>query len=103
MTYRLRLLPEVEGDARIGHLWYEERSPGLGDDFLGEFYRGTAEIATNPLLCRTVHGAIRRRLLHRFPYSVYFTLEDDVVLVLGLFHCARDPQTIDEELRRREE
>ena len=103
MTYELRLLPEVEEDAFAGYWWYEERSSGLGDQFLEALYTGVGGISTNPLLCRVVYHGIRRRLLHRFPYAIYFALEEDQLLVLGVFHCARDPQSIDLELQRREE
>ena len=101
MTYQPRFLPEVEGDLRIGVAWYEERSPGLGEDFLQEFYAGVGVIVEAPLLYRPVQGPIRRRILKRFPYSIYFLIEESIVLVVGVFHCARDPQGIDEELRDR--
>ena len=68
MTYQLRFLSEVEGDVRIGMAWYEERSFGLGDDFLREFYAGVDDIVESPLLYRTVQGPVRRRILNRFPY-----------------------------------
>tara|TARA_B100000749_G_scaffold213483_1_gene168330 strand:- start:270 stop:392 length:123 start_codon:yes stop_codon:yes gene_type:complete len=39
VTYELNLLPEIEEDALAGYLWCEERSSGLGDQFLEELYR----------------------------------------------------------------
>jgi len=29
-------------------------------------------------------------LLRWFLYAIYFTIEEDIVAVFGLFHCARD-------------
>lgn len=103
MTYRLQFLPEVEHDVRVGRDWYERRSTELGDVFVRAFYSGVDGIVSNPLLYRTFHGMVRRCLLRRFPYAIYFMLEDDLVVVLGLFHCARDPQGVNAQLRRREE
>jgi hypothetical protein len=34
MTYVLRFLPEVEADVLKGLAWYEDKSPGLGEEFL---------------------------------------------------------------------
>jgi len=34
VTYSLSFLPEVENDAIMGYDWYEDKSTGLGDDFL---------------------------------------------------------------------
>lgn len=103
MTYTLRFLPEVEQDAIGGYMWYESKSPGLGEEFLRIFYACAGDIPKNPLLYQKVHGEFRRRLLRRFPYAIYFVVKDDQVIVFGLFHCARDPRTIRMGLRDREE
>ena len=99
MTYELSLLPEVEEDTFVGYRWYEKRSSGLGDQFLEELYTDIGGIPSNPLLYEVVRRRIRCRLLRRFPYAIYFSLEEEQILVLGVFHCARDPQGIDYELR----
>jgi len=38
MTYNLLFLPEVEEDVIAGYVWYEGKSPGLGEEFLRIFY-----------------------------------------------------------------
>ena len=103
MTYVLRFLPEVEDDALAGYAWYEEKSPGLGDEFLRLFYACAHEILRNPLISPKAHHEIRRRLLRRFPYAVYFRIESNDIIVFGLFHCARDPRSIRSTLRERED
>ncbi|MGO9014962.1 MAG: type II toxin-antitoxin system RelE/ParE family toxin [Dissulfurispiraceae bacterium] len=102
MTYDLRFLPEVEEDIVNGYVWYETKSRGLGEDFLRMFYVCANEILCNPLLYRKVHLNFRRRLLRRFPYAIYFMIENDQIVVFGLFHCARYPQAINAELQNRE-
>jgi toxin ParE1/3/4 len=103
MTYTLRFLPEVEEDLIGGYLWYESKSPGLGEEFLRIFYACAGEIPQNPLLYPKVYSEFRRRLLRRFPYAIYFVIKDDQIIVFGLFHCARDPRIIRVKLRDREE
>lgn len=103
MTYTLRFLPEVEEDAFGGFVWYETKSPGLGEEFLRVFYACAGEIPRNPLLYPKVQGEFRRRLLRRFPYAIYFRIEDDTIIVYGVFHCARDPRTVGARLRDRNE
>jgi hypothetical protein len=94
MTYDLRFLPEVEEDVIAGYLWYEEKARGLGEEFLRVFYACVNELLRNALLYQKVYGEFRRRLLRRFPYAIYFRVEQNEILVFGLFHCARDPRTI---------
>jgi plasmid stabilization system protein ParE len=103
MIYSLSFLPEIEEDVIAGYLWYEEKSPGLGEEFLRMFYACAGELPRNPLLYSKVYKEFRRRLLRRFPYAIYFTVEDDQIIVFGLFHCARDPRTVKGELRDRQQ
>ena len=102
MTYALQFLPEIEEDIINGYAWYETKSRGLGEDFLRMFYACANEISWNPLLYPKVYQDFRRRLLRRFPYAIYFTLENEQVIVFGIFHCARNPQAINAELQNRE-
>ena len=94
MTLPLRSLDQVEEDLVAGHTWYEGKSPGLGEEFLRAFYASAGEISHNPLLWPCVFDQFRRHLLRRFPYAVYFMIEDGHVIVFGIFHCARDPRAI---------
>jgi len=103
MTYALRFLPQVEADVLKGLAWYEDKSQGLGEEFLRVFYACSQELARNPLVCQKVHRDFRRCLLRRFPYAVYFQIEDDHVIVFGLFHCARDPRRLRRELGDRKQ
>lgn len=103
MIYALHFLPEVEEDVISGYVWYEEKAPGLGEEFLRTFYAYAGEISRNPLLYSKVYGEYRRRLLKRFPYAIYFKMEENEIIIFGLFHCARDPRTIRAKLWGRKE
>ena len=71
--------------------WYESRQPGLGVAFL-EQLRGTYDrIAASPLGYQKLRGEIRRALTRRFPYAVYFIVEESLVVVTAVLHLRRDP------------
>jgi plasmid stabilization system protein ParE len=101
MTYTPRFLPEIEDDAIGGYVWYETKSPGLGEEFLRMFYASVSDISRNPQLYRKVHSEFRRCLLRRFPFAIYFMIKNDQVIITGLFHCARDPRSVGTKLRDR--
>ena len=94
MTYVLRFVSEVEEDAITAYAWYEEKAQGLGDEFLRTFYACANEIVRTPLISPMIHREFRRRLLRRFPYAIYFRIEENEIVIYGPFHCARSPQTI---------
>jgi plasmid stabilization system protein ParE len=90
--------PLVEADLREASLWYEEQQSGLGARFEAEAYRHLRRLPAGALLYTLRFANIRRMNLKRFPYGVFYFLERDEVVVLGVLHAARDTR---EELERR--
>lgn len=87
VVYRRAALAEFEEAA----VWYEERRPGLGEEFINEMEQAVTSAAAAPLRCPTVLRDIRRTVARRFPYSVYFRTRGDALIVLAVFHGRRDP------------
>jgi toxin ParE1/3/4 len=78
---------ELEGAA----LWYEEREPGLGDDFLNEFERTIARIAAAPESHRKIRGDNRKLNFRRFPYATVYSVANDVIYIKAVMHLRRRP------------
>jgi len=47
-----------------------------------------------PLTFPIVHRTFRRILLHRFPYALFYHAGGDLIVVVGVLHQARDPETM---------
>jgi plasmid stabilization system protein ParE len=90
-TYRLVAEPAADRDVEAAFAWYENECAGLGFDFLAELRVAYDRILEGPLKYRDQRSGIRRALLRRFPYAVYFSLQEDVVVVLAVLHAHRDP------------
>lgn len=52
-----------------------------------------SSIMEYPELYPAVHKNVRRALLQRFPYSVFYVIEPEAVLIVGVVHQARDEST----------
>ena len=65
----------------------------MGNGFLDELERIERFIRFNPLLYPRVEAEIRRASLRRFPYSLFYVIDGDEVLVLSCFHQQRDPKS----------
>ncbi len=52
--------------------YYEQRSPGLGRGFIDEFERQVLRIAATPERWMVVDRDIRRCVMTRFPYVIYY-------------------------------
>jgi len=98
---RVVYVPEVAADLSVARDWYERRAPGLGADFLRMAYAAFSDLGEFPESRQTVYNLFRRALLRRFPYSVYYLSEHDLITVYGVFHSSRDPQVISHLLDER--
>ncbi len=91
MTLEVRLRPEAEQDLAEEAVWYEEQFHGLGHQFLDEVSLAFSAIVESPLRYPIVHRDTRRALIHRFPFGVYYKIEDETIVVLAVMHGSRDP------------
>ncbi len=71
--------------------WYEGEVSGLGRRFRGAVDEVVERISTNSFQFPVVYKNIRRALLYRFPYSLFFVLEGETVLIIACFHASRNP------------
>jgi plasmid stabilization system protein ParE len=84
--------PEVERELGEVRDYYEKRSPGLGAQFIDEFERQVLQIAATPGRWMVVKSDIRRALMRRFPYIIYFRqLKSDQIRVTVVRHQRRHP------------
>jgi len=86
-VFRPAARAEFDGAA----LWYEDRQPGLGNQFVAEIDRAVDLACTYPDRYPIKHEGIRCVPVHRFPYSVFYSVEADRIVVLAVFHARRDP------------
>jgi plasmid stabilization system protein ParE len=92
MTVEVRLRPEVERDLAESAAWYEQQRTGLGQEFLDAALATFTAIADIPNGFAVIHRSVRRALLHRFPFAVFYVLDRDGVVVLGVLHGSRHPR-----------
>lgn len=71
--------------------WYERELPGLGGDFLAEVDRTLKLILGQPDAFPKMFDGVHKAVVKRFPYCLYFRVRGDVVVVLAVFHSARNP------------
>jgi plasmid stabilization system protein ParE len=90
MSWLLLVRPRAEQDLVEARDWYEERVPGLGDDFLHEVSKVMELLVADPERPPFYYRGFRRVLLRRFPYKVFYRVEDGRVVVFRVLHGRRD-------------
>lgn len=89
--YLVALAPAAEVDIREAFTWYRERNALIADAFRVEVFDAIDRIGEAPLGRTADAGGLRKRVLHRFPYSVIYEVHADTVTVLAVAHHRRRP------------
>jgi plasmid stabilization system protein ParE len=90
---KLRLLDLAEADLVDGYRFYERQSPGVGAYFFETLCSDIESLRLYAGIHRRVFGC-NRLLSKRFPFAVYYTVENDEVQIWRVLDCRRDPQWI---------
>ena len=90
---KLRYTTRALAELLAAHQWYEEQEPGLGREFLRVFRRLIDAVAEHPAMYPRHRDTIRRAFMRKFPYSVFYSVEDDIILVIAVFATSRNPDS----------
>ena len=91
MDYLLIVRPEARADLLDVFHWYQEQSDGLGFDFKLCVDEVISSIQRNPLIHKAVFQNVRRAVTRRFPFGIFYTVENSKIIVLAVIHARRDP------------
>ena len=83
--------PEAREEYLSARRWYDEQVAGLGAEFEACIEEKLLSIGEHPRLYSIVHRDIREAIVRRFPYAIYFRLNERGVRVLSVFHTSRNP------------
>lgn len=92
MRLEAYLRPDAREDLRDAAIWYENRLKGLGGAFIDEFLGCISRIEGNPGSYQRVDGEVRRAVLHRFPYAIFYVVDSAHIEVLSILRSSRAPE-----------
>lgn len=84
--------PEAESDIKDAYEWYEAQRKGLGENFLLCIEEALSRISRNPAAYAVVYKEVRRVLIHRFPFGVFFIEGKESISALAVLHARRNPK-----------
>jgi plasmid stabilization system protein ParE len=71
--------------------YYNLQKSTLGDTFEDDVKKSIENIKQFPTLYPNITNNIKRCLLHRFPFSIFYAISDDTILILSVAHQHRKP------------
>jgi plasmid stabilization system protein ParE len=85
---------------RAAHGWYEEKVPGLGARFVTAVERQARSLEELPEKYRKAYGDIHRCSVPRFPFELYYKIEEQRVVVLVVHAVRQDSAKLVEKFQR---
>ncbi len=87
----VRFIPAARREFDDARKWYEQQRRGLGERFEASIHAKLLSIRERPNFYALVHDDLREASLSKFPYTIYFRVEPDEIIVASVFHQSRDP------------
>jgi plasmid stabilization system protein ParE len=91
MSYSLTIRPEAELDIQDAFTWYETQSSQLGSEFVRAIDVSLSGIGRNPFAYPFIRKPIRRALIRRFPFGIFYVVDQNAIAIIACLHGKRDP------------
>jgi len=91
-TYAVVLRSEASADIAEAFQYYEDKAEGLGEEFLAAVEACLKALDQFPTQNALLYKQVRRALLRRFPYGVFYRVEGETVTVIACVHSSRNPR-----------
>ena len=88
----IRFTPEADAELTGAREWYSHQRKDLDLEFMQCIDNVLSRIADNPRVFPLVYRELRRAVVQRFPFAVFYELTSDDVQVIAVFHSRRDPE-----------
>ena len=93
-------LREVADDLQDGKVFYERRETGVGDYFWDSLISDIESLYIHAGIHSKNFG-LHRMLSKRFPYAIYYQIENKIAQVVAVLPIRRDPAWIKRILKGR--
>lgn len=88
---KLKYTARAALDVELAVAWYEKQRRGLGFEFLDCMEISIQNIIHSPEMYQICYSRFRRCLIRKFPFSVFYTIEQDSIIIHSVFDNRQDP------------
>jgi plasmid stabilization system protein ParE len=85
-------IPEADAELKEARAWYDNLRPELGDRFALAVEEMIDAVAEHPLQFPVVYRGRLRAGVRRFPYGIFFEVQEQRIVVIACFHGRRNPK-----------
>ncbi len=87
----LKYTNRAEDDVELAFRWYEIQRRGLGFEFLDCIEAAISSIIRFPEMYERSYSNFRRCVIRRFPFSIFYSIENNLIVIHSVFDNRQDP------------
>ena len=88
----IRYTEKSKKDVEIAFEWYSLQRKGLGYEFLDCVEESLKNIEKFPEMYEKCYSDFRRCVTRKFPFSIFYTIEESEIIIHSIFDNRQDPQ-----------
>ena len=97
-NFSIELSDDAEIDLKSSFEYYFYEDPQVADSFFKQINISFEKIKQDPKMFTIVYGSIRKYVLLKFPFVIYYRIDDVIVQIIAIFHTSRNPQIWNERI-----
>ena len=99
MVYKLIIKPKSQQDIREAMEWYKNQNINLPEKFLEKIDESLLKIRKSPQHYQKRYKEIRIIFTRKFPYGIYYTVEDNTVYVHAILHTKQNSDIAENRIK----
>lgn len=96
---KIKILGSASQDLVDGYWFYENQAEGIGRYFLDTLYSDIDSLVLHAGIHSIHFEKFHRLLSKRFPFAIYYRVENETILIYSILDCRRDPAWTRERLK----
>jgi hypothetical protein len=96
---KIQILDRAREDLIEGFWFYEHQEVGVGSYFLANLYADIESLRVHGGIHDKVYKNYHRLLSRRFPFAVFYTVQENTGFIHAVVDCRRDPAWIRDRLK----
>lgn len=90
--FSLHLSDDAESDLEFSYSFYYEENPKVADIFFIRINKSFESIKSDPYSYPIVYKNVRKFIVKKFPFVVYYQIVESAIKVIAIFHTSRNPE-----------
>ncbi len=88
----IRFTSDADAELAEARQWYAHQREDLDLEFMDSVDEALTRVVRNPQMYPVVYRNLRRAVIRRFPFAIFFDVSEDEIQVIAVFHSRRDPE-----------